>query len=57
MKVGDKVKHKDNPARLGRVVAKSRRQNKYWSGQAIFLIRWNDTKTCSRHIGPALEKA
>jgi len=54
MKVGDKVVHVQYPARVGRVVAKSK---KWPSELQTFLVRWEDAKGLSRHIESALKRA
>lgn len=51
MKVGDRVTHVDFPQLPGTIVGKV----KPWaSGTPIILVRWDKSKSCSRHITAAL---
>lgn len=49
-RVRDRVTHIDYPDQLGTVIAK------YRQGQIghIYLVKWDQPGTCSRHIGHAL---
>ena len=53
-KIGDKVTHKDYPSNVGTVVAKTSR----WKNSVpFFLVKWEKSDHCSRHISSALKKA
>jgi hypothetical protein len=51
--VGDKVIHIDYPSKVGVVVAKTKR---WGAGIPFFLVNWEKSKHCSRHISSALKK-
>jgi hypothetical protein len=55
MKVGTVVTHKEYPAELGRIVGKFKESDQ--GGTSIYLVKWDQTKECSRHIGSALKLA
>ena len=54
-RIGDTVIHKDYPLQLGRVVAKHKSTG--LNGAIIYLVKWDRSGDCSRHIGFALNAA
>lgn len=54
MKIGRIVAHKDYPGQTGRVVAKYKSIG--LNGAKIYLVRWDRSGDCSRHIESALKK-
>jgi len=53
MKIGDKVYHVDYPNVEGQVVGQYRSSE---LGAKLFLVRWEGSTRCSRHIVHALKR-
>lgn len=54
MKIGDRVYHVDYPHTVGQIVGQYRSSE---LGAKLFLVRWEGSTRCSRHIAHALKRA
>ena len=53
MKIGDRVYHVDYPRTAGQIVGQYRSSE---LGAKLFLVRWEGSIHCSRHIAHALKR-